>query len=256
MPFFARTVFVFLLLTGVGNAVCQNQVRPQPYGGWLSYTGDNKINDKWGVHSEAQSRNLGLRNTLEQFVVRPGVNYYISSTSMLTAGYALVYTRPSNQNVLGTRVLENRFWEQLILRHRHKNVFIEHRYRLEQRLIQNLDTDFRTNDHRIRYRFQSTFPLYSIDVALRHFFINTSNELFLNLGRKVSGELFDRNRFYVALGYQFSPKVNLQLGYLNQAIGIPGVDFYDVNHNLQIGFLYNLDLEFIKVPSFSGVGND
>ncbi|MFN3918471.1 MAG: DUF2490 domain-containing protein [Flavobacteriales bacterium] len=247
-----RLLFISLLLFLPLELKSQNQARPQPYGAWISYTGDNKINSKFGVHSEAQSRNFGIKNTLEQYLIRVGINYYLTPTSMITAGYGVFYTQPTNQSTVGSRVFENRAWEQLILRHRYNNVFIEHRYRLEQRFIQNLDSKQSTSNHRIRYRFQTTFPLYSISTSLKHYFINCSNEIFLNLGRKVSGELFDRNRFYVAVGYQFSPKINLQLGYLNQTIGIPNQDVYDVNHNLQIGLLYNLDLEFIKFPTKSG----
>ncbi len=241
MSFRAVGIAILLLFFyTLSNA--QNQVRPQPYGSWLMYTGDNKITDKWGIHSEAQFRNFFLKNTVEQLLIRPGVNYYLSRTSMLSGGYAFVFTRPSAENIIGTTTLEHRFWEQLILRHRSRNVFLEHRYRLEQRFLENLDTGFKTYDNRIRYRFQAMFPLYSISPKMRHFFINSYNEIFVNLGRSVSGEIFDRNRLYFSVGYQVNPKMHFQLGYLNQVIGIPSTNALDFNHNLQIGLLYNLDV--------------
>jgi hypothetical protein len=67
------------------------------------------------------------------------------------------------------------------------------------------------------------------------------------LGRQVSGEIFDRNRLYFAVGYQVSPKLNFQLGYLNQLIAVPGVDEPTINHNLQIGVMYNIDDVFTQI---------
>jgi hypothetical protein len=222
--------------------IAQNQIRPSSYGQWLMYFGDNKLNDKIGLHSEAQFRNYMLTNTVEQLLLRTGLNYYIGPKSMVTAGYAYVFTTPSANNVEGFTTSENRIWQQLILRHRNYNVFIEHRYRLEQRFIHNRDTDIHKYSDRIRYRFQTLLPLYNLSPTLRHLFINTYNELFLNLGSTISGQIFDRNRFYVALGYQVSPKFNLQVGYLNQIIAIPNIQQADVNHNLQLGISFNMDM--------------
>lgn len=235
---------IFLSLFSCKFSKAQNQVRPSSYGQWLMYFGDNKLNEKFGLHSEVQFRNYLLSNTVEQLLLRTGLNYYLGPKSMLTAGYAYVFTEPSAKNVVGFTTSENRIWQQMILRHRNYNVFIEHRYRLEQRFIQNRTNDTKTYSNRIRYRYQMLIPLYHINPSLRHFFINSYNELFINIGSTVSGQIFDRNRFYVALGYQASPKFNIQLGYLNQVIAIPNVIKADVNHNLQIGVSYNMDVFF------------
>jgi hypothetical protein len=238
-----RHIFVFLLTLFAADAIAQNQVRPDPYGQWLMYFGDNKLNDRWGLHTEVQLRNYLLSNTVEQSLFRFGGNYYLNKISMLTAGYAFVYTEPSHENIDGITFREHRVWEQLILRHKTDNVFIEHRYRLEQRFIENIDTDTRQYDDRIRYRLQVLFPLYVVSPRLRYLFINGYNEIFMNLGRELSGQIFDRNRLYFAIGVQMSPKLNFQLGYLNQVISVPG-NVTDVNHNLQVGVSYNLDAFF------------
>ncbi|MCC5917344.1 MAG: DUF2490 domain-containing protein [Cryomorphaceae bacterium] len=232
-------LFFFLSI----SVMAQNQIRPESYGQWFMYFGDNKINDRWGLHTELQLRNYFLQNTVEQTLARLGANYYLNKFSMVSAGYGFIYTQPSAQNVEGTTLLEHRVWEQLILRHKTDNVFIEHRYRLEQRFIENISTGQAQYGDRVRYRLQALFPLYSISPRLRYFFINTYNEIFMNLGLNVSGQIFDRNRLYFAIGVQYSPKLNFQIGYLNQVISVPG-DLTDVNHNLQIGVSYNLDAFF------------
>jgi len=238
-----KSLFIILLLLVClpSKLSSQNQVRPNPYGQWLMYFGDNKINKKIGIHSELQLRNYFLKETVSQTLARVGVNYYVDPLVMVSGGYGFIETRPSAQNVLGFSTLEHRIWEQLILRHKTKAVFMEHRYRLEQRFIENLDTKESKFDNRVRYRFQSIFPFYTLSPHLRHYFFSAYNEFFVNLGTQVSGQIFDRNRLYFAFGYQVSPKLNFQIGYLNQSISVKDIVRPDVNHNLQIGINYNMD---------------
>lgn len=213
---------------------------PNPGGYWISYTGDNKLNKRFGIHSEIQMRNLFLERTVESFLVRTGVNIYIQPYAMGTVGYGFFYGAPSNDHVLGSKTTEHRIWQQLVLRQKTKAIFMEHRYRLEQRFIQNISTGNNRQDHRFRYRFQALFPLYSISPRLRHLFIGVNNELMINF-RSNPSRLFDRNRFFSGIGYQVSPKMNFQLGYLNQFIHNPGAEKGQIDHILQLGISYNMD---------------
>ncbi len=233
-------ILMMLLLFPI-SSFSQNQSRTNPYGQWLVYTGDNRINKKVGIHSEVQLRNYLLKNTIAQSLVRVGVNWYLDPTVMLTAGYGFFYTTPSPDNKTANTVSENRAWQQVILRHRTKVLFMEHRYRLEQRFIKNVTQDKFTYDTRIRYRFQAIIPLYSLSPHLRHFFVSGNNEIFVNIGRGVSGEIFDRNRLYGGLGYQVSPNLNFQVGYMNQLISVPSLSKADIGHHLQISVAYNMD---------------
>lgn len=232
-------IIFFLLVAQLVQA--QNQARDQPYGQWFMYFGDNKINKKWGIHTEQQFRNFFLPNTVQQSLTRVGVNRYINPMSMVTAGYGLIYTTPSDKESGGFTTLEHRSWEQLILRHRTYNIFIEHRYRLEQRYIINQTTDTDVFDNRIRYRMMALLPLYNFSPSLRHYFLAGYNEIFMNLGQTVSGQLFDRNRLYFAVGYQYNPKFNIQIGYLNQVISLPGTFTPNINHNFQASISFNMD---------------
>jgi hypothetical protein len=226
-------VFV-LIFNGFGQQNLSNK------GLWLMYNGDNKINSKIGIHSEVQGRNFFLSNVFEQSIIRVGLHYYVSPFVTITAGYANIHTQPS-EDVSGTTTNESRGWQQLILRFKTKGVFLEHRYRLEQRWTKNLTNSSATYDDRIRYRFQSIFPLYTITPSLRHFFVLGSNELFVNYRRAVAAELFDRNRLFFSVGYQVSPKLNFQIGYLHQSIQASNMIPLAINHNLQVSIAYNMD---------------
>ncbi|HMQ07213.1 MAG TPA: DUF2490 domain-containing protein [Saprospiraceae bacterium] len=233
-------ILSFLCMGAIGIRA-QNQPRQQPLGNWIMYFGDNKINKKWGLHTEYQARNYFIPNTLTQTLIRLGANRYLSSSAMITGGYGFIHTIPSSSDEQGFTTVEHRIWEQLILRHRSYNVFIEHRYRIEQRFVKNLTDGRSINDHRIRYRVQALMPLYNFSPYLRHWFLAGYNELFMNLGRELSGQLFDRNRLYFALGYQVDPRFNVQIGYLNQVIALPDALRPDINHNFQMSVVYNMD---------------
>lgn len=215
------------------------KVAPNPGGYWIAYTGDNKINKRIGIHSEAQFRNMFLPRTVETILVRVGLNVYIQPYAMATAGYGYFYGTPSSDEVVGSKTSEHRIWQQLVLRQKTKNVFMEHRYRLEQRFIENMSNGIKREDHRLRYRFQTLFPLYSISPHLRHLFLAVNNEIMINF-RSDPSKIFDRNRFFTGIGYQVSPKMNFQIGYLNQFSQI-GTVKAQVDHILSIGVSYNMD---------------
>lgn len=210
-------------------------------GYWLSYLGDNKINDKIGIHSEGQLRNLFLvDHSIESSFFRVGINFYATKTSMLTAGYGFFTSSPTNIDSDLSSSYENRIWQQFVMRKRLPFVFMEHRYRIEQRFISNTTANTTITDHRIRYRFQSIFPFYSISPHLRHFFFASYNELMLNF-RSNHTEIYDRNRLYFAIGYQVSPKLNFQFGYLNQLAQQSTFSNLEVNHLFQVAISYNMD---------------
>lgn len=235
----AAGLFTVLSLTNLFVFSQEEKLAPNPGGYWIAYTGDNKINSRIGIHSEIQLRNLFMERTVESFLVRTGLNVYIKPYAMATAGYGYFYSEPAAQ-ITGAKISEHRIWQQLILRQKSKNIFMEHRYRLEQRFLDNLNTGTNRQDHRFRYRFQTLFPLYSISPHLRHFFIGVNNEIMINF-RNDPSKLFDRNRFFSGIGYQVSPKMNFQLGYLNQFSHIPGNPKAQTDHLLQFGVSYNMD---------------
>lgn len=208
---------------------------------WLAYVGDNKINTRFGVHSEAQLRNIGLKNnTMQSAFIRAGFHYYTSSSSMVSLGYGYFSNEPSNESQYLPKSRENQIWEQFISRKKTDKVFMEHRYRMEHRWIDNLSTQTLKLSHRFRYRFQAIIPFYSISPYLRHFFWVGWDEIFLNPSSKTD-EIFDRNRVFMGLGYQVSPKMNFQLGYVYQYAAQPVFTHGSINNIALLSVVYNMD---------------
>lgn len=235
-PLMSGLFFVFLL----SGLKAQELSEPKEQGYWITYSGDHRINDRIGIMSLVSVRNYFLEDRVEQTLARVGFNYYFNPRVILTAGYGFMYADP-DEFVARSDVREHQIWQQFITRHRTRAIFWEHRYRLEQRFLSNLTSGESMLDHRVRYRFQIILPFYSISPHLRHFFFVANDEIFLNLGRSTTAEVFDRNRIFLALGFQVSPKFNLRLGYLNQFINSASVPKGELNHLVQLGISYNME---------------
>ncbi len=121
--------------------------------------------------------------------------------------------------------VENRIWQQFILRNKVNNIKLRHRYRLEQRWIKKDNfTDFK---NRARYMISAKIPLSKKeDFPL---FLSVYDEIFLN----ISDTPFDQNRLFGALGFQVNKSMNIQAGYLRHRAG-------DLNLNrLQLAVFLN-----------------
>lgn len=194
--------------------------------GWLFFLNSTKFNDKWGAHFDLQVRSQDNWDGIRNLLIRPGVTYYINKNSNATLGYLFTQTYLLDKIVVGGGSLKNtltehRIWQQYIYSHQlWKNAGLSHRFRLEQRFIEQRQTDDLFSQ-RFRYFFRLVQPLQKQEGAFtKGAFAALQNELFFNLQNKqaLNGSLFDQNRAYLALGYRFSKKFDIEAGYLNQSV--------------------------------------
>ena len=200
--------------------------KEESLGNWLMYFGTHKLNDKLSLHYETQLRNYKVTSNFNQLLPRVGINYKIDDNAVVTAGYALIPTQSEfNDGWNESMSVENRIWQQFILRNKVNNIKLRHRYRLEQRWIKKDNfTDFK---NRARYMISAKIPLSKKeDFPL---FLSVYDEIFLN----ISDTPFDQNRLFGALGVQVNKSLNVQLGYLRHRAG-------DLNLNrLQLAVFLN-----------------
>ncbi len=204
-------------------------------GGWLMGFNQTRLNDKWSIHTEAQYRSFEIAPNTEQLLLRGGINYHINipkaiGTAFVTAGYAYVTNYAFDKEQLsGVQVSENRIWQQFLMRNNLGRCLFEHRYRIEQRWIQS-NNNSRYLD-RIRYLLRVTVPLNKKEIEKNTLFLSFYDEVFIHL----SPTPFDRNRLYGAIGYQFLPNANIQVGCLAQTVNITTKQY------LQAAVFYNID---------------
>jgi hypothetical protein len=207
--------------------------------GWFLFLNSTKFNDKWGMHFDMQLRSENNWDGLRNVLIRPGITYYINKSSNATLGYLFTQTYLPNDILVGAAPLkstltEHRVWQQYIYSHQPwKGAALSHRFRLEQRFIERQNDDLFSQ--RFRYFLRLVQPLQKQEGAFtKGMFAAIQNETFFNIQNKekLNSSLFDQNRAYLAAGYRFSKKIDIEAGYLNQAI--KGSTQNTVNNAIQL----------------------
>jgi len=182
-------------------------------GGWLMYFSNTKLAESpFRIHFELQHRNHYLTNDLDQLLTRVGLQYNLNNQIIFTGGYGFIQSEKIGDWDFPKR--ENRLYQEALIPQQIKAVRLQHRFRYEQRFIEN--TDFKT---RYRYSFSLTVPLLRIEQKDQKVFANVYNEIFIN-GEKLSSTdtIFDRNRLYMGAGFKFNSKLSVQMGWMNQIL--------------------------------------
>ena len=177
-------------------------------GNWLIYFGNQKINDKWNWHNEIQYRNFNLVGDLEQLLLRTGVGYNLTNNNNnVLLGYGFIYSEPY---ITGTNskknINEHRIYQQFLTKHSINRVNIAHRYRIEERFIEN---DFMI---RFRYFLSLHVPINKKEMTKNAIYFSAYNEIFLNAKKPV----FDRNRLYGGIGFVINKNFRVETAIMTQ----------------------------------------
>lgn len=194
----------------------QAQINEDKLGAWYMYFYNTSFNKgPWGVQGDIQNRNFNSFGDLEQLLLRSGLTYKPQNTNIkFTLGYGHITTGTYGDTESTTR--ESRIYQEALYPVKFgKRFFTNHRFRYEQRFIEN--QDFRT---RYRYNLFLNIPVNRYIMDKNTFYLAFYNELFINgernIGNNKKVEFFDRNRLYTALGYFIKKQLKVQLGMMTQ----------------------------------------
>lgn len=229
-----KTLLIILLIFGLGiGAKSQTQ-----FMGWGATFFNYKVSKQFGLYFDGQWRSTHQVQQMNQLLLRPGVNFYLSPSFTFTTGYAFIPSQRVSAGVTGY-LPEHRIWEQMIFTHKvnshHKPIAtVQHRLRLEQRFIPRhhaegdaLVKDGHRTAGRLRYFTRGVVPLSGR--SDKGMFAALQNEIFFHTA---DGGSFDQNRAYVAAGYRLNPQFDVEMGYMNQYISASGNSTN--NHILQV----------------------
>ena len=240
--------YLFFLIAIPLQGTAQKEIANQE-NAWLMYVGNHRISQCLGLHTEYQFRRSDMFQYWQQSLLRLGVDYHLKSGEQFTAGYAWIKSYPYGEQPIAHINNEHRIWQQFITKSNFYRIELQHRYRLEQRFIENWNTSVEGAHslmghlyrQRARYRFQITIPLSKREMSDNTLFCVINDEVFLGFGKGIGKNVLDQNRFFTALGWRINAACNIQLGYLNQyIIKNDGINA-ERNHTLQITVVYNLD---------------
>ena len=219
-----KKLLPIILLFGICNCSYAQNTEQDDIGAWYMYFYTAKFKEsRFGVQGDVQYRNFNLGGDLEQLLLRSGVTYNPKNTNItLTLGVANITTGVLGENTDTSN--ETRIYQEALLPQKvGERFYFTHRFRYEQRFVEN--QDFRT---RFRYNIFLNVPLNKKELVKDAIYIALYNELFINgeknIGNNTNVGVFDRNRFYGGLGYGISDKVRVQLGFMNQSTEFSGRD--------------------------------
>ncbi len=210
---------IYVLIIGICLLVSKNgnaQINEDKMGAWYMYFFNTTFKDgPWGVQGDLQYRNWNIAGDLEQLLLRGGITYKPKKADIkLTLGYGNVTTGSygSDKSTSG----ENRIYQEALFPVQFGNrIYTNHRFRYEQRFVE--DQDLRT---RYRYNLFLNIALNKAKMDKKTLYLALYNELFINGQRSIGNgntvEIFDRNRFYAALGYIIKKGLKIQFGIMNQ----------------------------------------
>jgi hypothetical protein len=185
--------------------------------GWLAWFNSYKFSKHFGLTSDVQFRSADEWQYVRNILIRGGLTYHFNSKSNVTAGYAFVGSYNRLPEPSKNSLTENRIWEQYIYNLKFGQASLQNRLRLEQRFIERQTEDIFAQ--RLRYFVRTILPLQKQKSSFsKGVFAAVQNEVFFNVQNKdrINNSFFDQNRLYGAIGYRFSPKVDLETGYMNQ----------------------------------------
>ncbi len=213
---------------------------------WTGYFNQTRLTDKWGIWFDAHFRST------EHFVKEPskaigriGVMYYLNDDLKFTNAYAFINHFPEEGHANISQP-EHRIWHQLQLHTKYGKVRTMQWVRLEERFRRKIKNDNELADgyrfdERIRYNFMLNIPLNKKGIVPKSFSAILNDEVMVNLSKNNVNNIFDQNRFFVGLAYNFNAHSNLQFGYMNVYQQLAAGNKYKNINAIRVFFFQNLD---------------
>lgn len=240
---------IILCFLSFGQDILAQTVVDHQFNQWFMYFGNHRVHDKLGIHTETQVRRANFATNWQQSLTRLGLDIHVNDKHIVTAGYGFIRSWPYGLQPINARFDEHRIWEQYIIQYKVKKTFFHHRFRLEQRWLEQVAVNAITGErtttgwnyrHRFRYRLFAAIPI--LQKMNENLFAAFYNESFVNFGFQAGQNSYPQNRLYGAVGYTIKKGANIQIGYLNQMLRKAGGVAYEINHTFQFGLTYNFDL--------------
>lgn len=210
---------------------------------WTAYFNQTRLSDKWGLWADVHFRftdNFTDRLGLSIFRIAPV--YYITDQTRISSGYGYI----TSYNIDPIPDLhEHRLWQQIQWFEKKQWFSMAQYFRVEERFRRTLAAgevhDDYTFSWRFRYNIGLTIPLKGKTVQSKTPFLFLNDELHVNAGKHIANNYFDQNRLFAGVGYQFTPQLNAQLGYLYVFQQMPASNTFVHTDAVRLFVFHNLD---------------
>ncbi len=179
---------------------------------WAGYNNTIRFNKKWSLVNDLQVRTKDWADKWLLYAIRTGLSYNINDNAAVTAGFTVFESAQYEGNDFFFKN-EWRPWEQVSYQLKLKKINLLQRLRTEQRFLQQVVNNRKTNIYqyifRLRYRFEWQFPLTENTITLI-----AGNEILVNPGYLNNSLFFDQNRTFAGINFKLSTTTNLQCQYI------------------------------------------
>lgn len=230
----SKSTGVFFLLMFSSVLYGQKKVVRQDLLWYGVYTTIN-INEKWYFQNELQERHYINPTAQHQFVFRGHIHRYLGASGWESSmGMCLFLQNPNDPKAsIKLTVPELRPHLEFACKQKFMRLTFDHRIRAEARFFHNinstatsLSSGYSFGNFRFRFHFQLTVPI--LKVADKRFLkLKVSDEVHINAGRNIVTNVFDQNRVYGGIGYDVSPNLTVEAGYLNWFQQRPNAEFFN-----------------------------
>jgi len=211
---------------------------------WLRYTNRIEFNKHVSLFSEIENRRYFSRENKEV------LNSDLQNTFLLrtilhsklvagwTAGLGLAYFRQSSNDPSSVNYLAVPEWrpfvEMLNQQALASRFRLNQRFRYEERFFRKTSSDRRAlaqgyiNSARFRILLEGDWTLVKTDEGPGTLRLKISDEVMLNIGKRIIRNTFDQNRLSASLHFQVTKAIALEGGYIKWIQELPdGVNYYN-----------------------------
>ena len=222
---------------------------------WYGVFTTVKINEKWYFQNEVQERHFVDPLSQHQLIFRGHIHHLLGKSGWEgSVGMCLFLQNPNDPYAaVKLTVPELRPHLEMAYKQKLTGLTVDHRYRAEARFFHNtnsarteLEDDYNFENFRFRYRIQATVPLFKINEK-QLFKVKVSDEILINAGSNIVNNLFDQNRLYAGISWDWSPDVTFDVGYLHWFQQRPSGDDYFNRNILRFTLFHKINLEKPKL---------
>jgi len=201
-----KWIYIFVAVFCLQQQTAIGQSNAKEY--WFFWTHTQKINERFGLLLDAQTRSQESLKELNTLLLRGAIAYNLKDKSSFALGYAYKSDFEQHEQT----GYEHRIFQQYLRDFKIKKVEVNIRGRFEQRFLIESETKF---SFRLRGFVSLQVPILANTDFSSGLFAGIQNELFCNILNKqdVNNHIFDQNRPYVSLGYRFNKKIETAFDY-------------------------------------------
>ncbi|MCS7004170.1 MAG: DUF2490 domain-containing protein [Cytophagales bacterium] len=210
---------------------------------WYGYLFQARNTERWGSWFDFHLRTENL-NLNSFWIVRVGVIYRNKLGTMFVGGYANLH---SFENINRIDRNEHRIWQQVQWVNTYPRMRIMHRFRFEQRYRQKMLNGeivpgYNFN-HRLRYMLNISVSLNNKKPNQPKSLVGVlQNELLMNAGKEIIYNYLDQNRLFVGVGFQITPTIHFQVGYMHTFLQQPAPSSYVESNTARFFLFHQIDL--------------